>query len=73
MYYGDITQKRVEKLAEKDNAAVFFQLASYYTEGTHGLPRDLVKANELYRKAGELGVVLWDIITWVIPIMMELA
>ena len=47
--------KRVKKLMEKGNANAFFILAGKYACGTRGLPRDRVKANELYLKAGELG------------------
>ena len=44
--------ERVKKLMEKDNAEAFFQLGGYYENGTHGLPQDQAKANELYLKAG---------------------
>ena len=46
---------RVKKLMEKGNTYAFNQLASYYADGTYGMPQDWEKANELYRKAGELG------------------
>ena len=32
-----------------------YDLASYYAEGRHGLPQDLVKAFELYQRAAKLG------------------
>ena len=37
------------------NSVAYYQLAGYYARGIMGMPRDLVKANELYLKAGELG------------------
>ena len=46
--------ERIKKLMEKGNAYAFNQLASYYADGTYGMPQDWEKANELYRKAGEL-------------------
>ena len=46
--------KRLEKLMEKGDARAVNKLASYYDNGTYGLPQDMTKANEL-RKAGELG------------------
>ena len=47
--------KRVKKLIDEGNAEACFLLAAYYDDGTHGLPQDQQKANELYLKAGELG------------------
>jgi len=47
--------KRVKKLVEKGNAQAFNHLGWYYYDGRLGLTRDYQKANELYRKAGELG------------------
>ena len=46
---------RVKKLMEKDNANAFYQLAGYYVQGIYGLTQDRAKANELWRKASELG------------------
>jgi len=54
---------------DKGNDEAFHQLAGYYAAGTNGMPQNWIKANELYLKAGELGDVLGDITTWVIPIM----
>jgi TPR repeat protein len=47
--------KSVKKLVENGNANAMKMLASYYRDGSYGLPRDFVKANELNLKAGELG------------------
>ena len=33
-----------------------YMLAGYYIAGTMGMPQDMAKANELYLKAGELGL-----------------
>ena len=47
--------KRIKKLMECGNAVAFFEMAGIYERGTHGLPQDFAKANELWLKAGELG------------------
>ena len=47
--------KRTNKLMVKGNAYAFYFLGGYYARGTHGLPQDMARANELYLKAGELG------------------
>ena len=46
---------RLKKLMEKGNGMAFHMLASYYRDGTLGMPQDNAKANELCLKAGELG------------------
>ena len=46
--------KRMKNLMEAKNANAFYELAGYYYDGD-GMPQDIVKANELYLKAGELG------------------
>ena len=38
-----------------DNAWAFFNLGIYYALGEMGMPQDMVKANELWLRAGELG------------------
>ena len=35
-----------------------YKCESYYANGTHGMPQDWAKANELWLKAGELGCAL---------------
>jgi len=40
---------------DNNNGEAFNQLAGYYDEGIVGMPRDRLKASELYLKAGELG------------------
>ena len=50
--------KRINILMEKGNADAFYQHASYYREGSMGLPQDEAKVIELYLKAGELGCAL---------------
>jgi len=47
--------KRLNKLIDKGNAGAFNMLAACYIFGTHGMPQDQQKANELFLKAGELG------------------
>ena len=47
--------KRIINLMDNSNAAAFYQLACYYAEGAYGLQQDMVKANELWLKAGEHG------------------
>ena len=47
--------KRLKKRIDNGNGGACILLASYYTQGLRGLPRDQQKANELYLKAGELG------------------
>ena len=47
--------ERTQKLMEAKNAYAFYVLGGYYEDGFGGLERDLSKANELYRSAGELG------------------
>ena len=47
--------KRLKKLMEKGNGDAFCHLAGHYERGTHGLPQDMARANELFLKAGELG------------------
>ena len=46
---------RVKKLMKKGNPTAYNNLAGHYVEGDMGIPQDDSKANELYRKAGELG------------------
>jgi hypothetical protein len=50
--------ERVNNLMEKGNPNAFCMLAGFYAEGRMGLPQNRAKANELYRKAGELGCAL---------------
>ena len=45
----------MEKMAESGNAIAIYNLGVYYSRGDLGMPRDTVKANELYLKTGELG------------------
>ena len=47
--------KRLHKLMDKGNAIAFGSLGACYFNGTHGLPQDWTKANDLFLKAGELG------------------
>lgn len=47
--------KRVKKLMEKGSALAYYSLAGFYSTGSVGLPRDLLKAKDLWIKAGELG------------------
>ena len=47
--------ERLAKLMDNDNAVAFVVQGVYYADGTCGLQQDMVKANELWRKAGELG------------------
>jgi TPR repeat protein len=47
--------ERTKKLMKTGNAQAFYMLAGHYARGTHGLPQDSAKANELCQKAGELG------------------
>jgi len=47
--------KRLHKLMDKGNANAFCSLGSCYFSGTHGLPQDRQRANELWLKGGELG------------------
>ena len=47
--------KRIEKMAEADNACAIYQLGMYYSMGDHGMPQDWSKANEFWLKAGKLG------------------
>lgn len=46
--------KRLNKLMKKGNGEAFAMIASYYTRGV-GMPQNIIKANELCLKAGELG------------------
>lgn len=46
----------VTKRAEVDDANAICQLACYYRDEKYGLQQDLEKANELWLRAGELGV-----------------
>ena len=49
--------ERTKKLVDVDNAYAFHALGGWYEGGTR---QDLTKANELYRRAGELGcAVAW--------------
>ena len=48
-----ITQTK--KLMEAGNAHAFYNLAGCYADGDRGTPQDVIKANELYLRAGELG------------------
>ena len=50
--------ERLNKLIDNGNADAFHQLASYYADGSRGMPQDWAKANELYLKAGELGCAM---------------
>jgi hypothetical protein len=47
--------RRLEALKEKGNEVAIYQLGEYYENGSHGLPQNWAKANELYLVAGELG------------------
>ena len=47
--------KQIKKLAEAGNGDAFYALAGFYDRGIKGMPQDIVKANELYLQAGELG------------------
>ena len=47
--------KRLKKLIAGDKALGYHRLAGLYFTGSMGLPLDMVKANELWLKAGELG------------------
>ena len=47
--------ERVKMLMKSDNAHAFYTFAGYYHNGEHDMQQDRVKANELWRKAGELG------------------
>jgi len=47
--------KRTKTLMEKGNAEAFSILGGCYANGLHGMPQDIIKANELYLKSGELG------------------
>ena len=49
------TIERYKKLMEMGNAEAYHQLGAHYAGGELGLPQDLTKAMELWRKAGELG------------------
>jgi len=49
------TINQIKKLMEKGNAEAFNMFGGWHHDGTHGLPRDYRKANELYLRAGELG------------------
>ena len=40
---------------ERGNANAFHPMSGLYFNGTHGLPQDFAKANELWLRAGELG------------------
>lgn len=46
---------RVKKLMDNGNGEAFNMFASYYANGTMGIPQNRVKANEMWLKAGELG------------------
>ena len=46
--------KRMNKLIDKGNAKALFILGGWYASGM-GMPRNRLKGNELYLKAGELG------------------
>ena len=48
---------------EKGNGMAFFVLAGYYAQGVNDVPQDEAKADELYLKAGQLGVMPWHITT----------
>ena len=48
---------RLKKLIEKGNAMAFNALAGCYVYGNFGVPQNYAKANELYLKAGEFGLV----------------
>ena len=47
--------KRIMKLMEKGNADAYYLLATYYAQGTMGMPQNRARANELLLKAGDLG------------------
>ena len=49
--------ERIRKMAESGNAIAIYNIGSYYKEGLYGFPLDLIKANEFFLKAGELGCV----------------
>ena len=47
--------KRIQKHVMADNADAFYNLAGNYARGDMGMPQDVIKAHELFLKAGELG------------------
>ena len=47
--------KRTKKRVEAGDANAIYNLAYYYSNGMHGMPRDHDKALECWHKAGELG------------------
>ena len=49
--------ERVKKRIEVGDAEAMCELGCCYQSGAHGLPQDLVKAFELWHRAGELGNV----------------
>lgn len=50
--------EQTKKQMENGNANAFYNFATYHDDGSHGLPQDRAKANELYLKAGELGCAM---------------
>jgi len=52
---GDEEGRRTLKLVESGNANAIEVLGQCYSVGRWGMPLDLMKANELYLKAGERG------------------
>ena len=48
--------ERLKKLMDKGNPSAYNNLGGCYERGILGLPQDRAKANELYLKAGEVGV-----------------
>jgi len=47
--------KQIKKQMERGNANALHPMSGLYFNGTHGLPQDFAKANELCLRAGELG------------------
>ena len=47
--------KRLKKLMEAGDAHAMYNLGCCYDDGDYGLPRDRIKALELWHRAGELG------------------
>ena len=49
--------EKLAKLMDNDNSDAFYVQAGYYASGSNDMPQNHQKANELWRKAGELGCV----------------
>jgi len=52
---GEEHVKRLNKLMDKGNALAISTMGALYRSGEYCLPRDHLKANELYLRAGDLG------------------